>query len=145
MKIMILVILSSSLVRCSLFSSRPVLRERDPILDAVCQHQGFAATHEFCFSEKEISAHTVMDEKPHLFVPEISSIKIFMGMKMEDVRKIWGEPQDIAITNDVHSGNQKWVYFNHEFQSLRLNSSTRAVYFENFLVVGWDNIKPSAD
>lgn len=60
------------------------------------------------------------------------------GMSMSQVRKAWGSPQEVQLAGDPRYGNAKWVYF--EGLSSRWSlGRTRAVYFENGRVVGWES------
>ena len=63
--------------------------------------------------------------------------EIVLGMKMNDVISIWGQPREIESAGDPRSGNQKWVYLDSISSRWKLGNS-RIVYFESGRVTGWD-------
>ncbi len=62
---------------------------------------------------------------------------LVVGMGMDQVRAVWGEPREVQTAGDARMGNQRWVYFNGLSSPWSL-SSARIVYFEEGRVVGWD-------
>jgi hypothetical protein len=71
----------------------------------------------------------------------LRSRELVLGMHMEDVRSIWGEPRDVQTAGDSSMGNQRWVYF-EGLSSRWGTSSARIIYFESGQVVGWETVHP---
>ncbi len=68
----------------------------------------------------------------------IASNSITLGMNMIEVESILGEPQEIQIAGIPQQKNQKWIYLSHIPSGMGSDDS-RAVYFEEGLVAGWEN------
>lgn len=64
---------------------------------------------------------------------------VALGMPMEDVISLWGEPTEIH-TAGSGTGNEKWVYFEGLSGQWRLSDS-RVLYFEDGRVAGWEKVK----
>lgn len=64
-----------------------------------------------------------------------------LGMSMDDVRSLWGEPRAIDTAGARGMGFERWTYFTGLSSRWAL-SSARVVYFENGHVAGWETNDP---
>jgi hypothetical protein len=67
----------------------------------------------------------------------LKRIEIVLGMKMHDVRSIWGDPEEVESAGAPQTGNQRWIYFNGLSSRWSLRTA-RIIYFEDGQVVGWE-------
>jgi hypothetical protein len=61
---------------------------------------------------------------------------ILMGMRMDEVQNVWGQPSSVETAGESREGNQRWTYFSG-LSSRWGMGSRRVVYFENGRVAGW--------
>ena len=64
--------------------------------------------------------------------------QITLGMRMHEVRYLWGTPQEVETAGDPSMGNQRWVYYTGLSSKWSLGSS-RVIYFEEGRVAGWES------
>ncbi|MCM2324184.1 MAG: hypothetical protein NDJ90_13070 [Oligoflexia bacterium] len=68
--------------------------------------------------------------------------QLILGMTMDDVREVWGLPQEVQAAGEAGAGYERWTYF--EGLSSRWSVSPfRVVYFEKGQVAGWETQDPS--
>ncbi len=63
--------------------------------------------------------------------------ELTLGMGIDDVMTVWGQPIEVQTAGDPEAGNQKWVYHNGLSDQWR-TSTRRVVYFEAGRVAGWE-------
>lgn len=54
---------------------------------------------------------------------------VSLGMSQYQVKDIWGMPNQVEVAGDARRGNERWLYYK--------GGEAKYVYFENFLVNGW--------
>ena len=62
--------------------------------------------------------------------------EITLGMSMEDVLRLWGDPGSIEHAGDQPSLNQRWTYIQGLISESKI-APIRVVYFEKGKVSGW--------
>jgi hypothetical protein len=67
--------------------------------------------------------------------------ELVLGMNMQDVLSVWGEPRNIESAGDPSLGNQRWIYSEGLSHPNSL-SAARVIYFENGQVAGWETMQP---
>jgi hypothetical protein len=70
----------------------------------------------------------------------ISNQDITLGMSIDQVTRIWGEPHEVGYAGDPGAGNERWVYSNGLTSPRAGISGGRVLYFEGGLVSGWEAI-----
>lgn len=65
---------------------------------------------------------------------------LVLGMRMRDVRSMWGSPVEVDTAGAPGAGNERWTYY--EGLSSRIAASNaRIVYFEAGQVSGWETVR----
>ncbi len=132
MKLQILLVIFLTLLSgCALLpiDSNP---PEDPIVSAVLSERGILP------QEKDVGYSTFQLHKELEIQKALESGEVVLGMKMQDVISVWGEPNDIEMAGDPLLKNQKWIYSESPSRQTQL-SSARIVYFEEGQVAGWEN------
>lgn len=70
------------------------------------------------------------------YAPPAETISV--GMGMDEVAAVWGEPTHVDTAGDPRSGNQRWTYYSGLSSRYGLGTK-RVVYFEAGHVAGWKN------
>lgn len=60
-----------------------------------------------------------------------------LGMAMDEVTQVWGDPREVDTAGDPALGNQRWTYTDG-FSSRYSLGGKKIVYFEEGRVVGWE-------
>lgn len=55
--------------------------------------------------------------------------KVGIGMKKDDIVRIWGRPMQVDVAGDPRYENERWSFYD--------GSKVRQIYFENGVVSGW--------
>lgn len=64
---------------------------------------------------------------------------VTLGMSMQRVRKLWGNPAEVDTAGDARLGNQRWTYIDGLSSRYSVRKPARIVYFERGRVAGWEN------
>lgn len=64
-----------------------------------------------------------------------------LGLSMDDVYSMWGEPREVIPAGAPGMGYEKWVYY-EGLSSPWSVSTARVIYFEKGEVVGWQTARP---
>ena len=61
---------------------------------------------------------------------------VALGMSMNEVRNVWGDPGHVATAGNTPDGNERWTY------SVGVSSiaPTRHLYFEEGKLIGWETV-----
>lgn len=66
---------------------------------------------------------------PYEYLEDESSSEIFVGMTKDEVRGIWGGPNQIEVAGNPREENERWSFY--------YNGEVKYVYFEQGVVQGW--------
>ncbi len=117
---------------CALLNPQNDLLEKDPIAQAALSSQPITTLEEEQIVEdrKQIQAEEIQRG--------LTSGDVVVGMQMNDVLALWGQPREIQTAGNNSSRNQKWIYLDRISPQGSL-SAARSIYFEEGKVVGWDH------
>jgi hypothetical protein len=72
------------------------------------------------------------------FAAIIKAQDIAVGMTSEQLKKSWGEPNQVFVSGIPQFGNGRWVYIKQAPTPDGFKIQKRIVYLESGLVTGWD-------
>jgi hypothetical protein len=72
------------------------------------------------------------------FASVIKSQDIAVGMSAEQLKRSWGEPNQVYVSGIPQFGNGKWVYIKQAPTPDGYRPQKRIVYLESGLVTGWE-------
>ncbi len=76
--------------------------------------------------------------RPTKAFTQVKTEDIHLGMGAENVRNLWGRPEEIQFAGATPGGYQRWVYVKDIPTSDGYVRQRRIVYFERNRVVGWE-------
>jgi hypothetical protein len=95
------------------------------------------AKTEFNRSPARIRSNGRSEEQERIIHQAIATDEMVRGMRMDEVKAIWGQPREIETAGDPRSGNQRWIYPKVLLQDDSILPKT--VTFEKGQVIEWDN------
>jgi hypothetical protein len=111
---------------CALFPFESTPEEIDPVAQAALGYRSPASLQS---QEGEEDVQGLYDDHD-----------LILGMRMNDVLSIWGQPREIETAGDPRFGNQKWTYWEGISKRYQIQSN-RVVYLESGKVAGWETKK----
>lgn len=131
LKAFFIVIILTTFSNCALLLQDPFSEQGDTIADAAPSRGRSHPENEPRMAKHFLSRH----EEIHR---ALESGDVTLGMSMNEVIAVWGQPRETETAGDPQLGNQRWIYSDSRFKGWR-PKSPRIVYFEEGRVAGWEN------
>jgi hypothetical protein len=104
----------------------------DPETDHINQQPSSSRQEEIRELERELARL-----KQQSIQDAMAEKDITLGMSIEQVLRVWGEPHEVGYAGDPGTGNERWVYSEGLPSRLSL-APGRIIYFEGGHVSGWE-------
>ena len=97
--------------------------------------ESFKARQQWLLSQNFWSRIGQLDSK---YSSIIKAQDIAVGMTAEQLKRSWGEPQQVFVSGIPQFGNGRWIYVRQASTPDGFRTQRRTVYLESGLVTGWD-------